>query len=126
MSYVAGHWSSWVYGLTIRIGYEVCDWEVEFLKRSDMWGRQVKSGMKQDGCQVGFLRYAAMWGWPKSGMKLCGCCMKILQAESGIWDTWLTGGNTAMGAGKSIRYDAEGLASGLLGVWLCGLISRHM
>ena len=31
-----------------------------------------------------------------------------------------------MGAGKSIRYEAEGLASRLLGVWLCGLISRHM
>ena len=34
-----------------------------------MRGWQVESGMKQCGCQVGFLKYAAMWGWPKSGMR---------------------------------------------------------
>ena len=67
MSYVAGHWSSWLHGLAIRIGYEVCDRQVEFLKRSGMWGWQVDSGMTQCGCKVGFLSYAAMWGWPNPG-----------------------------------------------------------
>ena len=64
MSYVAGHWSSWLHGLAIRIGYEVhvCDWQVGFLQRSGMWGWQVESGMKQCGCQVGFLRYAVKCG----------------------------------------------------------------
>ena len=86
--------------------------------------------MKECGCQVGFLRYAAMWDWPNSEMKLCGLCMKILQylaiglASGFRYDTWLTDGITAMGAGKSIRYNAKGLASGFLVVRLCGPISR--
>ena len=120
---MAGRWSSWGYWLhwlAIRIGYEVCESQVEFLKCSGLWGWQVESGMKQCGCQVGFLRYAAMLGWPKSSMNLCGWCMKIPQhlaiwasKQNQVWDTWLTGGITAMGAGKSIRYDAEGLACGV-------------
>ena len=36
-------------------------------------------------------------------------------------DRW----NYDYGAGKSISYDAEGVANRLLGVWLCGLISRN-
>ena len=108
---MAGHWSSWLHGLAFRIGY---DWQVEFLRRSGKWGWQVESGMKECGCQVGILRYAAMWGWPNSGMELSGLCLKILQRLA-IWackqiqvrDTWLTGGITSMGAGKSIRYDSK-------------------
>ena len=34
--------------------------------------------------------------------------------QNQVWDIRLTGGITAMEAGKSIKYDAEGLASGLL------------
>ena len=126
---MAGHWSSWLHGLAIRFGYEVCDWQVEFLRCSGKWGWQVKSGMKECGCQVGFLRYAAMWGWANSVMKLCGLCVKILlrlaiwaSKQIWVWNTWLTGGIMSMGAGKLIRYDVKRLASGFLGVWLCGLI----
>ena len=48
--------------MAIRIGYEECDWQVEFL----VCGAGKSS---QCGCQVGFLKDAAMWGWPKSGMR---------------------------------------------------------
>ena len=45
------------------------------------------------------------------------------QVESGMGYRWNYG---YMGASKSMRYDAERLASRLLDVWLCGLISMNM
>ena len=64
-------------------------------------GWQLEFGMKY---VTESLKRSGMWGWQvESGMNQCGCQVGFLS-----------------------MYDAEVLASGLLGVWLCGPISRNM
>ena len=61
MSYVAGCRSSWLHGLAIRIGYEVCDWQVASRVRYEaVW---LSSGIPGVCCYVGVAKIwdEAMW-----------------------------------------------------------------
>ena len=70
-------------GMAIRIGYEVCDWQVEFLKHSSKWAS--KSSRAWYGAvwlTVGIPVVCCYAGLAESGMKLCGWYVEIFAALS--------------------------------------------